>query len=135
MPTYTGTPGEGTGMRSLIVRPIFAVRVSTPKATGRVVEFFFMTNGALVLAGGGVAGIAWETGVLLGIQDMEREACARIIGAPTTLIGTSAGSTTAAQLSGGTSLQALYDAQIAEETGEIFVEVNLVEFGAMMAGA
>ena len=27
------------------------------------------TESALVLAGGGVAGIAWETGFLLGIQD------------------------------------------------------------------
>jgi NTE family protein len=95
----------------------------------------FMTNGALVLAGGGVAGVAWETGVLLGIQDVELEACARIIGAPTTLIGTSAGSATAAQLAGGTPLETLFDAQLAEETAEIFVEVDFAEFGAMMAGA
>jgi len=94
-----------------------------------------MTSGALVLAGGGVAGVAWETGVLLGIQDREPEACARIIGAPTSLIGTSAGSATTAQLAGGTPLEVLYDAQLSEETAEIFVEVDLAEFGAMIATA
>ena len=31
---------------------------------------------AVVLAGGGVAGIAWETGFLLGVQDEEPAAAA-----------------------------------------------------------
>jgi NTE family protein len=94
-----------------------------------------MANRALVLAGGGVAGIAWETGVLLGIQDAEPATAARLIDAPTALIGTSAGAAVAAQLAGGTSLQELYDAQLADETGELFVEIDLATFGAMMAGA
>ena len=36
---------------------------------------------ALVLAGGGLAGIAWETGVLLGICDEAPEAGARLLSA------------------------------------------------------
>jgi NTE family protein len=94
-----------------------------------------MTNGALVLAGGGVAGIAWETGVLLGIQDAEPAAVGRLIGGPTALVGTSAGAAVAAQLAGGTSLRELYDAQLADGTAELFVEIDLASFGAMMAGA
>jgi NTE family protein len=94
-----------------------------------------MTNGALVLAGGGVAGIAWETGVLLGIQDTEPAAAGRLIGGPTALVGTSAGAAVAAQLAGGTSLRELYDAQLADDTAELFVEIDLASFGAMMAGA
>jgi NTE family protein len=94
-----------------------------------------MTNGALVLAGGGLAGIAWETGVLLGIQDVEPEAAARIIGAPTTLIGTSAGSNVAAQISTGTPLQQLFERQLDEKTSEIFVEADFEAFMANMAAA
>jgi NTE family protein len=92
-----------------------------------------MANGALVLAGGGVAGIAWETGVLLGIQDAEPAVAARLLGPPTSLVGTSAGAAVAAQISGGTPLRELYDAQLADETGELFVEIDLASFGAMMA--
>jgi NTE family protein len=84
-----------------------------------------MTTGALVLAGGGVAGIAWETGVLLGIQDERPVTAAKILGAPTALIGTSAGAAVAAQIAGGTSLTDLFEAQIADETAELFVEVDL----------
>lgn len=94
-----------------------------------------MTDGAVVLAGGGVAGIAWETGVLLGIQDGAPNTAAKILNSPTALIGTSAGAAVAAQLAGGTALQQLFDAQLAEETAELFVDIDLAEFGAMMAGA
>lgn len=94
-----------------------------------------MTNGALVLAGGGLAGIAWETGVLLGIQDVEPEAAARIIGAPTTLIGTSAGSNVAAQISTGTPLQQLFERQLDAKTSEIFVEADFEAFMANMVAA
>lgn len=94
-----------------------------------------MANGALVLAGGGVAGIAWEIGVLTGIQDFEPSAAARIIEGPTMLLGTSAGAAAAAQIAGGTPLADLFAAQVAEATAEIFVEVDLAEFGAVMASA
>src|ERR1700730_8930351 len=52
---------------------------------------------ALVLAGGGVAGIAWELGVLRGLQDADAELAARVIAADL-IIGTSAGSAVAAQV-------------------------------------
>jgi NTE family protein len=94
-----------------------------------------MTHGALVLAGGGLAGIAWETGVLLGIQDVEPEAAARIIGAPTTLIGTSAGSNVAAHLSAGTPLESLFERQLGETHSEVSVEVDFESFMARMAAA
>ncbi|WP_405995350.1 patatin-like phospholipase family protein [Streptomyces sp. NBC_00986] len=94
-----------------------------------------MTNGALVLAGGGLAGIAWETGVLLGIQDVEPEAAARIIGEPTTLIGTSAGSTVSAQLSTATPLEDLFERQVLETTKEMYVEADFDAFMATMAAA
>ncbi|BBX20579.1 phospholipase [Mycolicibacterium duvalii] len=74
-----------------------------------------MTDGmrALVLAGGGLAGIAWETGVLLGICD---EARGRLLDSEV-LVGTSAGSTVAAQLSSGTALEELFARQLSDEAG------------------
>jgi NTE family protein len=92
-----------------------------------------MTDGALVLAGGGLAGIAWETGVLLGIQDVEPEVGAAIVSAPNTLVGTSAGSVVAAQLSSGTPLTDLFEAQLAERHSEIGADVDFAEFGARLA--
>ncbi|MEF2976730.1 patatin-like phospholipase family protein [Subtercola sp. YIM 133946] len=94
-----------------------------------------MTHGALVLAGGGVAGIAWETGVLLGIHDVEPAAAARIIGAPTTLIGTSAGSNVAAQLASGAALDALFERQLDDDHDELYVEADFEAFMASMAAA
>ena len=56
------------------------------------------TRRALVLAGGGIAGIAWETGILRGIAD-ESPAAARLLLDSDVLVGTSAGSAVAAQIS------------------------------------
>ena len=53
---------------------------------------------ALVLAGGGVAGIAWELGVLRGIVDVRPEVPEALLGTDI-LIGTSAGSTVGRWLS------------------------------------
>src|ERR1700723_3002904 len=61
------------------------------------------TSQALVLGGGGVAGIAWETGVLRGIAD-ESPAAARALLDSDVLVGTSAGSAGAAQLRSGRTL-------------------------------
>ena len=94
-----------------------------------------MTSGALVLSGGGVAGIAWETGVLLGIQDEQPAAAARILDASTALVGTSAGAAVAAQLAEGSTLQKLFDAQVADTTAELYVQIDLVEFAATIAAA
>jgi NTE family protein len=66
-------------------------------------------NGAftLVLGGGGVAGIAWMTGFLMGLADigLDLRSAGRII-------GTSAGSTVGAQLWSGLSLEELFARQV-----------------------
>jgi NTE family protein len=77
-----------------------------------------MTTG-LVLAGGGVTGIAWETGVLLGLEEGGRLPAAHLI------IGTSAGAAVGAQLTSGTPLQDLYGRQLAEQHGEIDPQFDL----------
>lgn len=92
-----------------------------------------MTNGAVVLAGGGVAGIAWELGVLRGVQDVEPAVIDRILDETTVLVGTSAGSTVAAQLASGATLSQLFDSQLAKKSAEVNVDLDLAEFGAMMA--
>lgn len=76
------------------------------------------TKQALVLAGGGLAGIAWETGVLLGIAD-ESPATARRLLDSDVLVGTSAGSAVAAQISSGCPLEELFERQIAEDSAEL----------------
>ncbi|MEO8814799.1 MAG: patatin-like phospholipase family protein [Mycobacterium sp.] len=73
---------------------------------------------ALVLAGGGVAGIAWETGVLCGIAD-ESPAVARALLDSDVLVGTSAGSAVAAQIGSGAGVDELFARQIAEPSAEI----------------
>ncbi|OBH61100.1 patatin [Mycobacterium mantenii] len=84
-----------------------------------------MTNKrALVLAGGGIAGIAWETGVLRGIAD-ESPAAARLLTQSDVLVGTSAGSAVAAQLSSGHSLDELFDRQVAASSAEIDSGVDI----------
>ena len=77
-----------------------------------------MAKRALVLAGGGLAGIAWETGILTGIAD-ESPATAEALLASDVLVGTSAGSTVAAQLGSGLGLSALFDRQTTAATAEI----------------
>jgi NTE family protein len=82
------------------------------------------TRRALVLAGGGIAGIAWETGVLRGIAD-ESPAAARLLLDSDVLVGTSAGSAVAAQIGSGSTLDALFDRQVAESSAEIDSGVNV----------
>lgn len=71
---------------------------------------------ALVLAGGGLAGIAWETGVLLGILEEAPEVGRQLLDSDV-LVGTSAGSTVAAQLSSGMGLTELFERQRSESHG------------------
>jgi NTE family protein len=92
-----------------------------------------VTN-ALVLAGGGVAGIAWELGVLRGIADADADLAARIIGADV-VVGTSAGSSVAAQITAPATLDDLYAAQLRAETAEIEVELDLQEMFQRYAAA
>lgn len=61
-----------------------------------------------VLGGGGIAGIAWEIGLLAGLEDE-----GVLIAQDSTIIGTSAGSVVGAQICSGMSPAALYDRQLA----------------------
>ena len=84
---------------------------------------------ALVLAGGGVAGIAWETGVLLGLRDAGVD-----LTSPDLLVGTSAGSAVGAQVLSGTDLEELYARQVAPEHQELTPPVDLERLLAFFAG-
>lgn len=69
---------------------------------------------ALVLGSGGLTGIAWATGLLLGLERLGlRYSLSGLI------VGTSAGSAVAAQLSGPTSLEELYQAQLDGRVAEL----------------
>lgn len=91
---------------------------------------------ALVLGGGGVAGIAWELGVL----DALAGAGVDLTGADR-IIGTSAGAAVGAQLRTGESLDSLCARQLvpAEQTAELQVESSLdaliEQFAACFEGA
>ncbi|MCU1428237.1 MAG: uncharacterized protein JWL83_2237 [Actinomycetia bacterium] len=76
-----------------------------------------------------MVGVAWELGVLRGLQDVNADLLALVIAADV-VVGTSAGSTVAAQITTGTALDTLYAAQLSEESAEIEVDVDL---GALTA--
>lgn len=84
-----------------------------------------MAEDALVLGGGGVAGIAWITGLLAGLADNGTD----VTGADL-LVGTSAGSAVAAQLGSGLSLDDLYARQTVPslQAAEISAELDLDGF-------
>ena len=92
-----------------------------------------MGANALVLAGGGIAGIAWEVGVLLGIEQVEPEASRRLLAADSTFIGTSAGSVVATQVAGGVALRTLFDQQLEEHTAEVGAAFDVLEFQDTLA--
>ncbi|MFI5688006.1 patatin-like phospholipase family protein [Streptomyces sp. NPDC051636] len=87
---------------------------------------------ALVLGGGGVTGIAWMTGLLAGLADAGQD----VTGADV-IVGTSAGSSVAAQLGSGLALEELYARQAdpALQAAEIMAEVDLEGFAADIAAA
>jgi NTE family protein len=89
---------------------------------------------ALVLAGGGVAGIAWELGVLRGIQEVDKDLAADLVTADV-IVGTSAGSAVAGQITSGTALEDLYAAQLAETSSEIEVDFDVESFTERFASA
>lgn len=89
---------------------------------------------ALVLAGGGIAGIAWETGVLRGIADKSPPA-ARLLLNSDVLVGTSAGAAVAAQLGSGSTLEALYGRQVGESSAEIDSGVDVDDITALFLAA
>src|SRR5260370_24876044 len=76
---------------------------------------------ALVLGGGGVAGVAWELVILMGLYDTGVDVRGADI-----IIGTSAGSVVSAQITSGTDLESLFNAQLTpiEQTKERKVEFD-----------
>jgi NTE family protein len=92
------------------------------------------TRRALVLAGGGIAGIAWETGVLRGIAD-ESPAAARLLLDSDVLVGTSAGSAVAAQIGSGSTLEVLFERQVAESSAEIDSGADVDEIAELFLAA
>ncbi len=79
---------------------------------------------ALVLGGGGVAGVAWELGILMGLYDSGVD-----VRDADLIIGTSAGSVVGAQISSGTDLETIFTSQLTpvEETKERKVEFDPVQ--------
>ncbi len=90
---------------------------------------------ALVLGGGGVAGIAWELGILTGLLDAGID-----LTTADRLVGTSAGSAVAAQILSGVPLEDLYERQLSPALldSEIQVEFDpeqmMRDFGSALAG-
>jgi NTE family protein len=78
-----------------------------------------MANRALVLGGGGVTGVAWELGILAGLADAGLDLTDADL-----VVGTSAGSVVAAQVTGGTDLAVLYERQLAGPGAEIAAKIG-----------
>src|SRR5215217_3087896 len=91
-----GTPGHGNWPRSN--QQVDAIRPAGAS-----------DKRALVLAGGGAAGNAWELGLIAGLSDAGVDVTEADL-----IIGTSAGATVAAQITSGTPPAALYAAVLAE---------------------
>ena len=89
------------------------------------------TTRALVLGGGGVAGIAWETGLLFGLAERDVDVLDADV-----ILGTSAGSAVAAQATAGLPLAELYDRQAVPtgESTEIAVEFDIEKMIADWTG-
>jgi NTE family protein len=86
---------------------------------------------ALVLGGGGVAGIAWMTGLLTGLA----EAGDDLTGADL-IIGTSAGANVAAQLGSGLPLTDLFARQAdqSRQSTEIMAKLDIAKLAAELGG-
>jgi NTE family protein len=89
-----------------------------------------MTRRALVLGGGGTIGIAWETGVLNGLQNAGVD-----VSTADLIIGTSAGSVVGTQIALGMPLDMLLSAQLAplDETQDRPAEFDPQVFMAVSA--
>jgi NTE family protein len=81
-----------------------------------------MKDRALVLGGGGVAGIAWMTGLLFGLIEQGVD-----LRTAEMMVATSAGAAVAAQLGSGLSLKDLFDRQVepAQQTRELTPNARL----------
>ena len=94
-----------------------------------------MSQGSLVFAGGGVAGIAWEVGVMQGLFDADPQLFERLLAPDTRIIGTSAGSAVGAQLAGATDIAEAFATQLEEETAELGADIDALELQAKFMAA
>ena len=81
-----------------------------------------------------MAGIAWEIGVLSGIGDVDPELLTSLRQADV-IIGTSAGSAVAAEITSGARIDDLFAAQLSERSSELEVELDLEELMARFVTA
>lgn len=94
------------------------------------------TKRALVLGGGGVAGIGWETGILFGLAEHGVDVLDADL-----VIGTSAGAAVAAQVTSGVKLAELYDKHAFPEGPSTELEVEfdvdkmVSDWAALLNGA
>jgi NTE family protein len=79
----------------------------------------FVGKRALVLGSGGLTGIAWELGLLTGLAERGID----LTGAEL-VVGTSAGSVAGAQITSGTPLTELYQAQLVPPNGDISASMS-----------
>jgi len=86
---------------------------------------------ALVLGGGGVAGLAWMIGLLTGLAEAGDD-----VSWADLIIGTSAGANVAALLGSGLPLRELYARQAdpARQSAEIMAELDIAKFAAELGG-
>jgi NTE family protein len=85
---------------------------------------------ALVFGGGGVTGIAWETGVLVGLRDEGVDVTDADL-----IVGTSAGSAVGAQVASGDDLDGLYQRQLELSSSERAVAFDPMEFAKTFLAA
>jgi NTE family protein len=85
---------------------------------------------AVVLGGGGVTGVAWATGLVVGLADAGVD-----LRDADLVIGTSAGSVVGAQITSGIALEALYDAQLSPRSTEIAARMSLGAIARLVAAA
>jgi NTE family protein len=85
---------------------------------------------ALVLGGGGVTGVAWEIGLLLGLAERGVDLAAADL-----FVGTSAGSVVAAQMTSGEPLEHMYDRQVEPATTEIPARIGAGALAGFMVAA
>lgn len=85
---------------------------------------------ALVLGGGGVTGVAWETGLLFGLAEAGIDLTKADL-----VVGTSAGSVVGAQITSGVSLETLFEAQVASASGEIAARISRTALARYLAAS
>jgi NTE family protein len=85
---------------------------------------------ALVLGGGGITGIAWETGLLAGLAEAGVDLTSADL-----VVGTSAGSVVGAQILSGVTLKDLCAAQLTDAKGEIATKMGMGALARFVIGA